>query len=67
MKVLFLDILCDSLPAKIPTHTEYTDALDDGTVVAASLTYPSHSRTQSTRNSTLRNIDLPRNFLANLT
>ena len=62
------DIICAKLPPQIPTHTEYSLTKDDGTVTASNLTYPSFERTNNfNMNSTIENIDIPRNFMANLT
>ena len=64
----FVDITCDPEPPEIPTHTEYTLASDDGTIVINSLEYPSLVRTINQKfNSTRNNTLLPRNYMANLT
>ena len=71
------DILCESLPPKIPTNTEYSIetvpgvrdlVADDGAVMVTSLVYPALERTQDYRmNSTMKDTDIPRNYMANLT
>ena len=41
---------------------------DDGAVIVTSMVYPALDRTQDYRmNSTMKNTDIPRNYMANLT
>ena len=71
------DILCDTLPPKIPSNIEYSIetvpgvrdlVADDGAVIVTSMVYPALERTQDYRmNSTMEDTDIPRNYMANLT
>ena len=68
MNYVTLDILCELPPPNIPTHTEYTLATDDGTVLINSLEYPALIRTSGLElNSTFNSSDIPQNYMANLT
>ena len=55
----------------IPTNPEYTLESDDGKVIINSLeypTYPDEIRTSNlVKNSTYANVDIPKNYMANLT
>ena len=63
------DVLCDSLPPEVPTHTEYTLPAYDGSVKVTSMTdWPSLIRSQNMYNSTTTNsTSLARNYMTNLT
>ena len=61
------DVECEPEPPAAPTHTEYTRPEDDGTVEAASLSYPALTPALVILNSTHNSSVLPRNYLANLT
>ena len=67
VELILADILCLRYPPKIPTHTEYTLESDDGTVLTNSMVYPSLEASQTILNSTMKDHDIPRNYMANLT
>ena len=65
------DVTCSPDPPLIPTDPEYTLASDDGTVTINSLEYPTYPmifRTENLiKNSSYSNLDIPKNYMANLT
>ena len=69
--VCLTDITCSPLPPAIPTHWEYTDTKDDGTVTINSLTYPvipnEMRTTDLVKTSEYNNTLIARNYMANLT
>ena len=69
--ICLTDIECSPLPPMIPTNPEYTLESDDGKVIINSLeypTYPDEIRTSNlVKNSTFANVDIPKNYMANLT
>ena len=65
---IILDITCTPDAPVIPTDSEYTLDEDDGYVIVNSLQYPSLSRTTDLKLlSTFNNIDIAKNYMANLT
>ena len=60
------DITCP-LPPEIPSHDDYSLPSDDGHVIYQSLIYPTLTDNSATVNSTVKNIDIPRNYMTNLT
>ena len=65
---IILDITCTPDAPVIPTDSEYTLDEDDGYVIVNSLEYPSLSRTTDLKLlSTFNNIDIAKNYMANLT
>ena len=69
--ICLTDIECAPLPPEIPTNSEYLLASDDGTVTINSLVYPvipvERRSTNLVKNSSFSNLDIPRNYMANLT
>ena len=68
--VCLTDISCDPAP-EIPTHSEYSDSKDDGTVTINSLVYPVHPSITRINNLVLKSeynsSFIARNYMANLT
>ena len=65
------DVTCQPTPPAIPTDPEYTLASDDGHVIINSLDYPTHPTetriTNQKKISNHSNLDIPSNYMANLT
>ena len=63
-----LDIVCTPDAPVIPTDSEYTLDKDDGYVIVNSIEYPSLTRTENLKLlSTFNNVDIAKNYMANLT
>ena len=69
--ICLTDITCDPAAPEVPTHSEYTDSQDDGTVTINSLQYPVVPSEVRTTNLVLKSeynsSFIPRNYMANLT
>ena len=69
--VCLTDVQCDPAPPAVPTHTEYTDSQDDGTVTISSLLYPvipvETRTTNRVERSDYNQSQIAGNYMANLT
>ena len=69
--ICLTDVICSPDPPEIPTHTEYTLIEDDGTVTINGLTYPTYPQenriSNDVWNSTMNNLLIAKNYMANLT
>ena len=69
--ICLTDITCQPEPPEIPTDPEYLLNSDDGTVTINSLVYPvlpfEERSTNLVKRSDFSNLDIPRNYMANLT